>query len=41
MEAGLGHLEFCRVVGRVGFVLSALGSLWKVLSRCLNDSLCC
>lgn len=40
MEAGLGHLELCRVVGRVGF-LSALGSLWKVLSRCLNDSLCC
>lgn len=25
-----GHLELCRVVERVDFVLSALGSLWKV-----------
>lgn len=27
MEAGLGHLELCRLVGRMGFVLSITGNL--------------
>lgn len=41
METGLGGLQLCGLHRESGFYSKCSGKHWKVLSTCLDNSLCC